>query len=38
MKKILSFLLLLLVGSAYGQTQLEKYISTALSSNETILQ
>jgi len=38
MKKILTFLLLLLVGNAYAQTHLEQYIRTGLSSNETIRQ
>jgi outer membrane protein TolC len=38
MKKTFSFLLLLLGGSAYAQTHLEQYISTALSTNETIRQ
>jgi outer membrane protein TolC len=38
MKKILSFLLLLCVGSAHAQTHLEQYINSALSSNETIRQ
>jgi outer membrane protein TolC len=38
MKKILSFLLLLLVGRANAQTYLEQYISKTLSSNETIRQ
>ena len=38
MKKILTLLLLLLVGNAYAQTHLEQYIRTGLSSNETIRQ
>jgi outer membrane protein TolC len=38
MKKILTPLLLLLVGSSYAQTHLEQYIRTGLSSNETIRQ
>ena len=38
MKKILTLLLLFLVGNAYAQTHLEQYIRTGLSSNETIRQ
>jgi len=38
MIKIFSFLFLLCGGSAYAQTNLEQYINSALSSNETIRQ
>ena len=38
MKKILSFLLLILAVSAYSQTHLEQYIRTGLNNNETIRQ